>query len=256
MKLKIINLNILHGGRFMDNLLHFLKNANADILCLQEVYNGTNSKWERRYRTVEVLQLELSLPYVRFAAEMLDRADFGKVDQGNAIFSKFPLEEKETIFYDVPYGEYSENEENAKKDGDFTFWPHNLQHVIVQLPHKNLHLFNTHGIWGLDGGDNPRRIHMSNTIIDQIQDMDSVILAGDFNLRPATQTIQNIQKHLKNVFKDELVSTFNMKQKKNPGYATAVVDMVFVSSDIAVAEHCMPQVDISDHLPLIVTIEV
>ena len=92
---------------------------------------------------------------------------------------------------------------------------------------------------------------MSKIIRDQIKDKENVILAGDFNVRPDTKTIHNIEKVLKNVFKDELVTTFNMKRKTNPGYATAVVDMIFISHNTAVVSHSCPPVDISDHLPLV-----
>jgi endonuclease/exonuclease/phosphatase family metal-dependent hydrolase len=75
-------------------------------------------------------------------------------------------------------------------------------------------------------------------------------------LLPNTQVVKNIEQHLVSVFKDELTTTFNMKQKSNPGYATSVVDMMFVSADVKVADHECLQVDVSDHLPLIVTLDV
>ena len=53
------------------------------------------------------------------------------------------------------------------------------------------------------------------------------------------------------MFKDELKTTFNMKRKTDPGYAAAVVDMIFISKNIEVISHDCPQVDISDHLPLV-----
>ena len=115
------------------------------------------------------------------------------------------------------------------------------------------------GIWGLDGGDNSARFKMSDIIVEQIKDKEKVLLAGDFNLKPNTQTIKNIEKYLTNVFKDELKSSFNLSRKnleKFPGYATAVVDMLFVSSDIKLLTHSCPQVDVSDHLPLICEFEV
>jgi endonuclease/exonuclease/phosphatase family metal-dependent hydrolase len=54
------------------------------------------------------------------------------------------------------------------------------------------------------------------------------------------------------VFGEELKTTFNMKHKDNPGYATAAVDMMFISPDIKVSEKACPEVDVSDHLPLVV----
>jgi endonuclease/exonuclease/phosphatase family metal-dependent hydrolase len=98
---------------------------------------------------------------------------------------------------------------------------------------------------------------MGELIAEQVKDLENVILAGDFNLFPSTKTVELIEDHLKNVFKNELTTSFNMKQKTNPNtnYATSVVDMIFVSKNIKVIQHYCPQVDISDHLPLVSVIE-
>ncbi|MBI3620307.1 hypothetical protein HY214_04160 [Candidatus Roizmanbacteria bacterium] len=92
---------------------------------------------------------------------------------------------------------------------------------------------------------------MSKVIIDEIKDKENIILAGDFNVKPKTKTITDIENYLVNVFKNELKSTFNMRQKTDPGYATAVVDMIFVSRNFKVAKHSCPDIDVSDHLPLV-----
>lgn len=47
-----------------------------------------------------------------------------------------------------------------------------------------------------------------------------------------------------------------MKRKTTFGYATAVVDMIFVSGDICVTSKSCPKVDISDHLPLVCEFEI
>jgi endonuclease/exonuclease/phosphatase family metal-dependent hydrolase len=47
-----------------------------------------------------------------------------------------------------------------------------------------------------------------------------------------------------------------MHRKDNPGYATAAVDMLFVSPGIKIIDRQCPDVDISDHLPVVATLEV
>ena len=177
---------------------------------------------------------------------LMDENTQGKVDRGNLILSRFPIVNKNDVFYDVPYGIYFDDGKQ-----DFSIFPRTIQHAEIQAGNQAVNVFNTQGIWGLDGDDNTRRLRMSKIIRDQIKDKENVILAGDFNVRPDTKTIHNIEKVLKNVFKDELVTTFNMKRKTNPGYATAVVDMIFISHNTAVVSHSCPPVDISDHLPLV-----
>lgn len=252
MQIKCITINIWHGGKLFEELISFLKSENPDVLLLQEVYDGKDPVFENRFRTIDIFREKLGLPFSSFAPTILDREDFGKVPQGNAIFSKFPILFEETTFYDVPFGEYSESEET-----DWSQWPNNLQHVTLDLGSKKLDVFNTHGQWYLNGTeDTERRLTMSKTILEKIRGKEYVILGGDFNVRPETKTMRDIENHLINVFKNELSNTFNMSQKENPSYATTVVDYLFVSRNIKVLDHQCPPVNISDHLPLVATVEI
>lgn len=251
MRFKFINLNIWLGGKLFDQALSFFKKENADIIALQEVYNGTDPKLPKNLRTLEAINQELDYKYSFFSPCLQDESTEGKVDRGNAILSRFPITQTDYVFYDRPYGVYSEN--NTK---DFPFFPRTLQHAIIKINSRDINCFNTQGIWGTDGEDSQRRSDMSKIIVDNIKDKQNVILAGDFNVQPTTSAIRNIEGYLKNVFKDELKTTFNMKRKTNLGYASAVVDMIFTSKDINVIRHSCLNIDVSDHLPLVCIFEV
>lgn len=248
--IKFMTVNILNGGKFMENLVPFLKQESPDIVVMQEVYNGKDERLPLRERSFSYLTKELGFPHAVFSPLFYDTSTEKNVDVGNAILSKFPLDGSSMIFFDNGYGPF-----DVEGTHDFTNIQSGIQKTTAVINGKNVVIGNVHGIWGLDGGDSDRRLRMSQIIADQIKDEEYVILAGDFNLKPGTQTIANIEKHLISVFKEELVSTFNMKHKKNPGYATAVVDMIFISSNIRIIEHVCPQVDVSDHYPLIANLE-
>ncbi len=250
--LTFLSLNLLHGGELFEQIKSFIKEVNPDILCLQEAQVGIGSSLPRSYRTVEELQKILPGFQHYFSSAMLWQREKADVEFGNLIFSRFPIIQKNTVFFDVPYQTVIDDSQKT----DFSREPRNMQIVEVMFADIPLTIANVHGIWGLDGIDNPRRLAMSKTIVANLKDKKHVILSGDFNLRPNTQTIVNIEKQLTNVFKDELVTTFNMKRKTNSGYATAVVDMVFVSKNIEVISKSCPEVDISDHLPLLCTFSV
>lgn len=47
-----------------------------------------------------------------------------------------------------------------------------------------------------------------------------------------------------------------MKRKTNKSFAISVVDMIFVSKNIKVIDKNCPNIDITDHLPLICTLEI
>lgn len=255
MRIKIISLNLYEGGLLFDSVIDFLNQEQPDILALQEVNNGLDPILPDRLRSIQVLSKALPNFYHFFSPEILLRYPEGKIDIGNAIFSRFPITNQETFFLNAPYGEY----DPVPIGGDFSKHPKNMQSCEIEVGDSNLNVCNLHGIWGLDGTDNPARLKMSEIIIKQTRGKNNVILAGDFNIKPKTRTIESIEKHLTNIFRDELKTTFNLARKdleNFPGYASAVVDMIFASPDLAVVKKSCPKVDVSDHLPLIIEIEV
>ncbi len=250
MKIKLLTLNIWSGGMMFDSVLSLLERESADIVTLQEVNSGGSEKIERRFRSVSEFEKILVYPYSQFDPALFHFEDGEKIEHGNLVLSKFPITYKSNTFIDGSYSEF-----DLSKRTDFANVPPIFQHVVVGADGKMIDVFNVHGIWGEDGKDNKRRLHMSKLLLSQIQGKENVFLAGDFNVVPDTKTIGDIENELVNVFKRELVSTFNMKHKDKGGYATAVVDMIFVSRDMEVITHYSPKDDVSDHLPLVVEVE-
>lgn len=250
MKIKYLSLNILRGGILFDEMLGFLKREDADIVALQEVYNGHGDDLARNLRSFDELREALSYEHTVFAPAYRD-ANFGGIEQGQAIFSKFPILSRETIWYDMPFEKIASS---SVEDAEFA--PRNLLYCTIRANCTVLNVFNTHGIWGRDGDDNPRRFAMVDTILKTVGSKQNVILSGDFNLKNTTLAVRKLREQLFDVFGDELISSFNMRQKTDPRFASIVVDMIFVSPDIKVLEKYCPPVDISDHLPLIANFEV
>lgn len=256
MKLKIINLNVWFGGQLWDSMVAFLKSEQPDILFLQEVQQSNNLSYGPQFNTLEMLTPEINLPHVAFGATMRRLSDNKStlVESplwGTAILSKFPLTQKDLIFYDLPY-----NPAWTGGDPEHTV-PRALQYATCSVDSKTLHLFNNHGIWGHNGGDTPRRLNMSKIIIEAVRGKSPAILAGDFNTNERTQSINQIGEVLSDVFKNERATSFNVSRKPvDSGYKNAVVDFLFLSKDIKVISHHSPPVDVSDHLPLICEIEI
>lgn len=248
MKFKYLSLNVWLGGKQWGDLVAFLKQQDADIVALQEVYGGEDPKLEKRLRTLHALQQEIPYPYTAFAPAMIDSKL--NLPWGNAVLSKFPITNHEAIFFDVPFGEREIKIENAE------YAPRNMLHAVIDLGGTALHVFSLHGIWGKDGDDNPRRLAMSDTIIAHTKNLPHVILSGDSNVQENTETVKKLEHHLHNVFKDERTTSFNMHIKTDQRLATAVVDHLLVSQNLTVTEHGQPDVDASDHLPMVATIEI
>lgn len=252
--MKVVSLNLMHGGEPFEGAVAFLREQKADFVLTQEAYSCEDLLVEKRYRTMQVMPQLLGYEYQHFAPAYRDfDRTAGKAQRGVGIFSKYPLTPKDTVFFD---GEYTE--EYRDVPGQFASCPRNLEHVVAHTPAGDIDLFNIQGVWDMDGGNySEKRQRMTQAVIDQIKGLERVILAGDTNATPYNQAIIDIEQHLKSVFgKDELATTFNMRRKENPGYATAAVDMILLSPSISVVEKSCPDVDVSDHLPLVATVEI
>lgn len=246
-------LNLWFGGKLWDQLTPFLKAVSPDILAAQEVYNGRDATLPDHYRTVERFQELLGYPYVFFAPAYREVTLPGGIECGNAVFSRFPITDTKTVFYDVPY---NPARDQRNEHSDYSHTPRNLQHATIEIDtDRVLHIFNTHGIWGFDPYDNPRRLAMADTILREVGQHANVLLCGDFNVAETSETIRKIEGRLRNVFKGMLDISFNMKQKTpSPTFIPGVIDMVFASKDLTILDRQTPDVDVSDHRPLFCTV--
>ena len=244
MEIKLINLNVWLGGKLMPQILEFLSAEKADIINLQEVRESKDPNYQ--YQTEKIIKDNLDYKYSSFAPAFFDTVE--NSESGNLILSKYPIIQSDSVFFFGNYSDYTHGQ-NPKY---LPTVPRNIQHTKIRVGDKLINNFNLQGIWAhRDGSDSPSRIKISEIVINQIKNKEKVILTGDFNAQEGTKTINNIENYLINIFKRERKSSFNMRQKTDPGYASAVVDFIFISKDLRLISKSMPNVDISDHLPLI-----
>lgn len=251
MKIKVISLNIWNGGKLFPAVLDFLKAESADIVMLQEVYDGDNELADN-YKSMSVLRQKLDYEHAGFARAYLEKKSSRLIPHGNAILSKFPIlsgtsfllaENQRQFYLDIP-----------------EHWPQLpalVQSARLKAGDQFINVFNVHGPWNLNGDDaTPRRRKLSQAILERTSGLSNVIVGGDTNAKSSNPAMLAIEDQLKSVFGQELKSTFNMRRKTNPGYGTAAVDLMFVSPGMKITSKRCPDVDISDHLPIVVEIEV
>lgn len=251
MKIKVICLNLWQGGNLFENIKSFIAEEKAGMLALQEVHDAPPAS-EAAWHSVGALARILGYQHYAFAPAFAKEIPNGHtLQRGSAILSKFPILSSKAIFYDVPF-----NAAFTETPGDYRYTPRNLQHGEININGTTLHLFNTQGIWGFDGKDNERRLAMGEIITREIAGKQPALLMGDFNVREDTQTIKKIEAHMTNVFAGELKTSFNMRHKKDSGFATAVVDMMFASPDVKIGQHYASKTNVSDHLALVGEFEI
>jgi len=147
---------------------------------------------------------------------------------------------------------------NSTRDTGFA------QHVSVDKNNKILHILSVHGKTHPGHKfDTPARINQSQRIIDFLEGKKGPkIVGGDFNLMPVTRSVKMFERSgFRNLIKEfDIRSTRNKiswEQFKNePGFIKQYfADYAFVSKGVLVNKFSVPNIEISDHLPLILDFE-
>jgi endonuclease/exonuclease/phosphatase family metal-dependent hydrolase len=252
MKLKFVCLNLWWGGNLFPEIISFLKEQDADIVALQEVYDDHNPALEDRFRSMDVLKGALGYPHQAFAPSHKMDLPQGVFTSGNAVLSKFPIAGGSVIFLSDPTKDiYADTPE------DWAVLPRILQHAALDTPAGEVNVFNMHGVWDLDGDNpTPARQTMVERTLKAVDGKPNVLLAGDTNASQGNPVLDDLDQRLASVFGRDLKSTFNMRRKDKPGYAGAAVDHMWVSPNIRILGKDCPDVDISDHLPLVAELEI
>ena len=131
----------------------------------------------------------------------------------------------------------------------------------IQSDNKTLHVCNVHGVSQPgDKTDNNYRLQQSLEIIEFFKGIDGLkIIGGDFNLEFDTQSVKMFEESgYKNLIKDFNIPTTRNRltwEKYLEEGKQYFADYVFVSPDVPIKEFSVPNIEISDHLPMILDIE-
>lgn len=259
--MKLLDLNV---GIKLDNtkqVLKFIQNENADICTFQEAMNAVDDSVYDIFKSKnDIIRLE-EYQYNEFAplfiAEGITKnnvvvRDFGgKAEQGSLIVSKYKIKEHYNQFY---YNDY-------KYEYDATYfrekdWCRSMQNAILEIDGKEIQIINVHGIWNKDKIGDERTINQSEFILSKIRKDIPVIVVGDFNLLPSTESIKILNNQLIN-----LIEKYNIKSTRpnfDDGLDTGniVCDYIFVNDKVKVNDFKVINTDISDHLPLLLDFDI
>lgn len=251
--MKVICLNTWGGRAGKENLLNFFETYRdtTDIFCLQEI-------WKERY-------------------DHLEGKNAGGVPISNDDIMTHAFQEISVVLPDhEPYFRPSFLEHYGLcmfvrkgiavlEDGDVFvheergFMPpeeevglhaRNLQYVMIETNGKQCTVMNFHGLWNGKGkSDCTERLEQSDRIVEFIKGRaEPVVLCGDFNLTPGTESLKKIEvSGLRNLISEfGITSTRTSLYTKSERYA----DYAFVSPEIAVNEFKVLPDEVSDHAAL------
>lgn len=239
MQTKILSLNIW-GGKKKTILLNFFKQQKSvDIICLQEVFSAHQSplpQYEDEDSTDIFENISDLLPQHKgIFCPIIDRS------YGLCILIK-----KSHIVTDHGRHQIHQCQKSATHG---PFHDRYLQWVTINTAHYTYTVFNIHGLVNGQGkGDATERIKQIHAILAFAQEFPHpVLLAGDFNITLNTTCIDIIEKTYQNLIREYgVLSTRSHFYAKPDRFS----DYIFLPKAWHCQEFAVPELTISDHLPL------
>jgi endonuclease/exonuclease/phosphatase family metal-dependent hydrolase len=239
--MKLISLNTWCGIKY-ELLKNFLEQQakDVDIFCFQEVRNGDYSNSggniSERVTLFDDFKNILS-EFTGYFTEMVTGV-------GMAVFVRNTIEVKEIKSRQILS---IQDQKNLVLPDGFVCYPRIAQSIY--LKERNLAIHNFHGLPGNHKKDMPERDLQAKRLLEIMDDNNSQIIVGDFNLNIDTQAIAQLGSGRQNLIKD-----FGIKTTRNSNYGRfetlPFADYAFLSKDIEVNDFKALPDEVSDHLAL------
>jgi len=257
--LRIVSLN-LWGGLAVGPLLDWVRQQapRTDLFCFQEALAAQESlRLECRFHTTLYRDLAEALPEFVGAFDPVvtwpEPTEDGRqieVPFGLATFARrsLPISARRAAWI-VDHQDHLDAVPGLHK---IVRW---LQVTELTIPSGALLVGNYHGI-ARPGSklDSDERLEQSRGIRRVLDAHDGpVALVGDFNLLPETESVRLLEHSLRNLVIELGIPT--TRSRLNPYFGTPqeqpYADYAFVSPELHVTDFAVPDVEISDHLPLV-----
>lgn len=241
----IIQWNILFKEK-PENIVKFLKQSNADIICAQEVIRDSRKGLD----VAKYISENLGFEYFYHDADTWDNHQ-GKEAQGNAIFSRFPIIDTNHVYVQ----QLKHNPTNALSEGRI------YVEIKVNINSKVFTIGTTHLSYSHRFEIISQKKEEIDTLLNIVKKMKKYyIFAGDLNSTPNSYTITQLKKLLSHSGPDYKLKTWTTKPFEYKGFKENDLnwrlDYVFNTKDICVNESKIIECQYSDHLPVQIKIKI
>jgi len=252
--LKFIQVNI-YKGRYFQELLEFLEAERPDVISAQEVTTGAVNFYEDKDADLfELLKKALQMEGV-FHSDV-EIKDEPNAAFGNAVFAKRPIIKSSVVklktFRPVTLSEFNNNTGNI-----WARLPRHMLDAVVDLGDFKLHVISVHARRIVPPADDSENLRQARLMAAYVESLGRAlfILGGDFNMPPASEVIKTVCGAANNLMESSAIKqTLNPKVHElgDNGY---LVDYIFTSRYFRLKSLQVPQVMVSDHLPVVVQLE-
>lgn len=213
---KLISLNTWAGRAGKEGLLDFFRrHKDADIFCLQEMWEGGHHHAPRWGDNIDTSLL------TNIGKVLNEHVSFFRPHYhdwwGLAIFAKKNLkiqQEGELFVYKEKKDSWGDDAVNHAR---------NIQYLTLDTPKGLRTAVNFHGLWtGGEKDDTDERLLQSDNILRFLKTLSHpYVLCGDFNLLPETQSLKKLENAgMRNLIKEfAIISTRSSHYKKPARFA-------------------------------------
>jgi len=262
--MKVIQINIC-GGCFIEDLVAFLKAENPDIINMQEVNTGQFISENRDINNWEILKKELGMEGF-YAPRGGRRVENGKINNfGNAFLTKLEIVDHGVFFHpDLPRYEVYDSQSPLFYETDrnilyaYSFEePVNYVWCVLKYKGQLIRNITTHFTVSYKCTETIQIIRQTKELlyfIDSVREMPTVF-TGDLNISETSRSIEMLGKKLEpasKIIKNTLNPKVHGVFKNEPNGLK--VDHVF-QKGFSVVSCTSPEVNISDHLPVVAELE-
>jgi endonuclease/exonuclease/phosphatase family metal-dependent hydrolase len=234
------------GGKLGNSILSFLEDEKPDIICLQEAVSFDKGD-PGPFLSIEQIKKSTGLSYISSAPAFSFKLMHGSATFVNCIISRYPIVATNTVYTNL------EHNKNFNFD-DHDYNIRNLLDCKIEFNNDKFHVLTHHGhhVPNHKSG-NEHTVRQMKMIADYIDELSGpIILTGDFNLAPNSESLELINDKLTNLsIKHKLSTTRTPLTNKKE-----VCDYIFINDQIRESNFEVSERVISDHAALILDFDI
>ncbi len=239
--MKLIQLNTW-SCRLSTEIIRLFEQEKPDVVALQEV---VSTEFDGKILDT-IDQIMDAYPFADNYYTPLVEFSFmhRRAMRGNMIASKLPITKGSEHW---THGSYTEDFDYVDSGGYNV--ARNIAHAQIDTPQGILHVLTLHGYHIKEHKNgNEETLRACKELVEYASSLDGpVIITGDFNLAPSSESIQLVNKTFRN-----LTTEYAFPTTRNHLTAkTEVCDYIFVNDKITVKEAYMSNIVASDHNALV-----
>ena len=247
---KFIQINI-YKGKYLNSLLKFLKKEDPDFVAMQEVTAGEMNLCDKNLDLFGYFKAELGLNGV--IDKVMKPVDSKKSYLGNAIFSKYRIINSETLvlktFEDFTLAKFN-NIENFER------FPRNLLSAGCDLSERKIRVLSWHAAWIAPPADTEETLRQAKEVTGYLKNLkEPFILGCDMNAVPQSKTAGLINQSAVNLMMNSQVLQTTHPKIHKIAPRGFLIDYIFTSAHFKLKKLEVPEVTVSDHLPVVAELE-